>query len=192
VTRSSLEKQHAYGERRDALLDATIRLIAREGMRSLRYRSVAREAGVAHPLIAHHFGSLDTLLDAAMERSLEISAEELVIAPDAEGPEDFARGFLDGVDRLSALLVFQYHVMVETKGADADRRLHRIHSTFRDAIRAALADIGCPTDDGLVELVYAALEGIVYHQLMQSGRDRNEQALTRLRQVLGSLAASNA
>lgn len=175
---------HEYGERRTALIDATIQLIARDGMRNLRYRTVADEAGVAHPLIAHHFGSLEALLDAAMDRSLEISTAELVIAPGAEGPADFARGFIDGVDRLSNLLVFQYHVMVETRGADAERRLQHIHAIYREAIRDALAAVGCPTDEGLVELVYATLEGVVFHQVMRSGGDRNERALDRLREIL--------
>jgi AcrR family transcriptional regulator len=175
---------HEYGERRTALIDATIRLVARGGMRGLSYRAVATEANVAHPLIAHHFGSLDALLDAAMERSLAITATELVIAPAARGPEDFARGFIDGVDRLEPQLLFQYHVMVEGRGPETEQRLQRIHRAFREAITEALSAVGCRPTDALVELVYATLEGIVFHQVMRSGSERNEQALAQLRRVL--------
>lgn len=175
---------HEYGERRAALIDATIRLIGRDGMRSYRYRSVAKEAGVAHPLIAHHFGSLDALLDAAMDRSLEISTSQLVFASSGDGPDGFARDFLSGIAQLADVLTFQYHVMVETRGEQAERRLRHIHASYRSSIAEALTAIGCRPRDGLVELVYATLEGIVFHELMNAGTPRNELALESLREVL--------
>ncbi|WP_416979825.1 TetR family transcriptional regulator [Streptomyces sp. T028] len=45
-----------YGEGRDALLIAAVRVVARDGLRKLTYRAVAAEAGVTHGLVAHHFG----------------------------------------------------------------------------------------------------------------------------------------
>lgn len=187
--RSAVRGGHEYGERRGALVEATIRLIGREGMRGFRYRSVAAEAGVAHPLIAHHFGSLDALLDAAMDRSLEVSTTELVFASSDSGPEGFARDFLSGVARLSDLLIFQYHVMVEGRGESAERRLQHIHEIYRSSIADALTNIGCPPTEGLVELVYATLEGVVFHELMSAGTRRNELALEGLRNVLRSMSA---
>ena len=180
---------HEYGERRAALIEATIRLVGRDGMRNFRYRSVAAEAGVAHPLITHHFGSLDALLDAAMDRSLEVSTTQLVFAPDGAGPLDFGRDFVSGVARIAELLTFQYHVMLESRGALAERRLQHIHEIYRSSIGDALASIGCPREDGLIELVYATLEGVVFHELMRSGSSRNELALDSLRQVLSAAAA---
>lgn len=186
--RSAVRGAHEYGERRGALVDATIRLIGREGLRGFRYRSVAAEAGVAHPLIAHHFGSLDALLDAAMDQSLVVSTAELVFAPSDGNPDNFARDFLSGVDRLAELLTFQYHVMIEGRGEAAERRLQRIHQIYRSSIADALITIGCPPSEGLVELVYATLEGIVFHQLMRAGSRHNDLALEALRDLLGHMS----
>lgn len=186
--RPANSSSHEYGERRAAIIDAAIRLVGRDGMRNFRYRSVAAEAGVAHPLIAHHFGSLDALLDAAMDRSLEVSTTELVFAPGGAGAGDFARDFLSGVARLSDLLTFQYHVMVESRGELAERRLQHIHEIYRSAIGDTLGAIGCPSDEGLIELVYATLEGVVFHELMHAGTSRNELALDSLRQMLSAAA----
>src|SRR3712207_8439845 len=57
-----------YGEGRRALLAAAVHVVATRGLRHLTYRSVAQEAGVAHGLVAHHFGTRDALLEAALER----------------------------------------------------------------------------------------------------------------------------
>jgi AcrR family transcriptional regulator len=48
------------------LLDATIVVIARRGVRGLRVQEVAAEAGVSVPLLYHYFGSREGLLEAAL------------------------------------------------------------------------------------------------------------------------------
>lgn len=53
-------------DRRSALLDATITVIARRGVRGLRVQEVAAEAGVSVPLLYHYFGSREGLLTAAL------------------------------------------------------------------------------------------------------------------------------
>ena len=50
-------------------------VVATRGLRHLTYRSVAQQAGVAHGLVAHHFGTRDALLEAALEFSLDNSVE---------------------------------------------------------------------------------------------------------------------
>src|SRR5215216_8163389 len=66
-----------HGERREALLSAAMRVLDRDGMRGLTYRSVAREAGVSHGLVRHHFGSRDALIQEAVldhsERTLQVT-----------------------------------------------------------------------------------------------------------------------
>lgn len=53
-------------DRRTQLLDATIVVIARRGVRGLRVQEVAAEAGVSVPLLYHYFGSREGLLEAAL------------------------------------------------------------------------------------------------------------------------------
>lgn len=56
----------AVTDRRSELLDATITVIARRGVRGLRVQEVAAEAGVSVPLIYHYYGNREGLLAAAL------------------------------------------------------------------------------------------------------------------------------
>jgi AcrR family transcriptional regulator len=57
----------AYGDGREALLTAAVRVVARKGIRHLTYRALARQAGVTHGLVTYHFGSRDALIRAALQ-----------------------------------------------------------------------------------------------------------------------------
>jgi len=64
-------------ERRDQLLDATRELAAQEGFHSLSVEAVARRAGISRPIVYEHFGSLEGLLEALVERESERALREL-------------------------------------------------------------------------------------------------------------------
>ena len=61
------------GDRRSAILDATIRLIARDGIAGVHFPEVAAEAGVSQSLPRYYFRSLPDLLRAVFERDAEVS-----------------------------------------------------------------------------------------------------------------------
>ena len=63
-------------DRREEMLDATIDIVARQGLRALTLRAVAQEVGVSHPLVAHHFGTRDRLLEAAVRHSMTRSPQK--------------------------------------------------------------------------------------------------------------------
>jgi AcrR family transcriptional regulator len=54
---------------REALLDATERLMAAAGPTALTTRRIAEEAGQTHGLIRYHFGSLEDLMVASLQRA---------------------------------------------------------------------------------------------------------------------------
>lgn len=54
-------------DRRTQLLQATITVIARRGVRGMRVQEVAKDAGVSVTLLYHYFGSREGLLEAALE-----------------------------------------------------------------------------------------------------------------------------
>lgn len=184
IPRTSLE----YGQRRDALLKAVVTTVALGGMRNLSYRTVAKHAGVAHGLIAHHFGSIDALLEAALLHSIDESIEDLVIDPPSASIDDFARELVAGVQRHPEIFAFQYEVMLEARRTPGLRRhLAMVHERYRAIIRGVLVRMGLPADPGMVHLVYATLEGIVFHQMVQVDPAAGELALERLRTVLQSI-----
>ena len=53
------------------ILDAAERSMGAGGPASLRLQDVAREAGVSHPTILHHFGSRDGLIQALNLRTIQ-------------------------------------------------------------------------------------------------------------------------
>ena len=53
----------AAADRRQQILDAAVRVFARQGFHTCRVSDIADEAGVAYGLVYHYFGSKDEVLD---------------------------------------------------------------------------------------------------------------------------------
>lgn len=60
---SVLPTRAAPQDRRQAILDAAVRVFARRGFHACRVSDIADEAGVAYGLVYHYFGSKDSVLD---------------------------------------------------------------------------------------------------------------------------------
>jgi AcrR family transcriptional regulator len=67
---------------RERLLDAAVRLIAREGIDNVRIARIATEAGVSAGLVHYHFASRDALLEEALEHSYERAGDLRLAALD--------------------------------------------------------------------------------------------------------------
>ncbi|MCI2419593.1 TetR family transcriptional regulator [Saccharopolyspora sp. K220] len=64
--------RRAKGERRRrAIIDATLRVVARDGVAGVSHRNIAREAEVPPASIAYYFAGIDELLVAALLESCE-------------------------------------------------------------------------------------------------------------------------
>lgn len=62
------QKTATRGERgRQTLIDAALRIIARQGVAGISHRAVARESGTSHGLATYHFGDIEGLIRATME-----------------------------------------------------------------------------------------------------------------------------
>ena len=68
--------------RRMQLIDATVRVIARDGVAGVTHRAVAAEAGVPKSAATYHFTSLDDLLVAALRSDTERLVAALPSTPD--------------------------------------------------------------------------------------------------------------
>lgn len=75
------------GERRkEELIEATLRVVAREGVAGVSHRAVAREAGLPATAAAYHFTSIDDLLTAALTRCMVQDAQRMLrLAEEADG-----------------------------------------------------------------------------------------------------------
>ncbi|MFE5669319.1 TetR/AcrR family transcriptional regulator [Streptomyces niveus] len=83
-------------ERRQRIIDAAIRLVARSGIAGLSHRTVAAEADVPLGSTTYHFASLDELLVAALRQTNEGFASALTESgaladPECDIAEELAR-----------------------------------------------------------------------------------------------------
>jgi AcrR family transcriptional regulator len=69
---------------RERILDAAVKLIAREGIDDVRIARIAMAAGVSASLLHYHFESREALLAEALEHSYEIAGNARIGVPEDE------------------------------------------------------------------------------------------------------------
>ena len=67
MPRSPESTSRRKAERRQQILDAAVRVFARDGFRESRVQDVAAEAGAAYGLVYHYFGTKERLLSAVFD-----------------------------------------------------------------------------------------------------------------------------
>ncbi len=67
--RTLTDRSIAQGEKRRLILDAAVRVFAREGYHTSRVGDIAEEAGIAHGLLYHYFSSKDEVLETVFREN---------------------------------------------------------------------------------------------------------------------------
>ncbi|MFG3204069.1 TetR/AcrR family transcriptional regulator [Streptomyces sp. NPDC048192] len=183
-----------YGTGRAALLDAAVRVVARGGLRKLTYRAVAEEAGVTHGLVVHHFGSRDALIEEAVTHAIRTSLSTSTLGVGTGKPADFAGGLTQMVESGPELQAFQYELLLEARRRpELLPHLRSLYEEYFEATRRELSRmLTAPVERGMSRLVFAALEGLVLHQLVFGEQEVIEEALAELRTLLEGLAGGPA
>lgn len=179
----------AYGEGREALLRAAVRVVADSGLRHLTFRSVAGEAGTTHGLVRHHFGSRDALIEAALEYSISTSIASGALVPGTGDIDAFSRDLPSLVTQDPQTQAFQYELLLEARRSPHLSHLaDKLYGSYRSATHAELRALGFGDDPALTDLVFAALDGIVFDQLTRGLDERRAGlAVERLREMLRAL-----
>jgi AcrR family transcriptional regulator len=173
-----------YGAGREALLKAAIAVVARSGLRNLTYRAVAAEAGVAHGLVRHHFGSRDMLIEEALHYSVTQSIDTTSLESDSGDLADLARNLAEGVSDAPDLQAFQFELILEARRRPELRHyVEIIYKTYRDAVYRVLSSAGIDDRD-LADLVYCALDGLVFQQLALGSPEATDKGLRQLQKLL--------
>lgn len=134
--------------RREQLLDVTTELVAGQGFQKVTIEAVARNAGITRPIVYEHFGDLQGLLDAVVEREMtralaqvsETALTELTQGPPVDLMIESLRSFLHTVQTHPTTWRL---VLMPSEGAPMILR-ERIEEG-RDAVLAQLADAVRPT-----------------------------------------------
>ena len=172
------------GEGRAALLRAAVTVVAEGGLRALTYRRVAEEAGVAHSLVRHHFGSRDALIGEALRFTVDASLQESNFSPGAQTVDEFAAGLVEAVTHDEGLQAFQYELVLESRRRPELREhVERYYDAYRAATEQQLERFGIH-DPGLAEVAWLALDSLVFRQLVLGDVDASTRAVDTLRRVL--------
>lgn len=161
-------------ERRAALLDAAIEVLALHGARGLTFRAVDTAADVPQGTVSNYFTNRDDLLNQVARRVYERLAEDAsTVATRVPGPpegRDYVTALMhDLVDRITEFRE-GYLALLELR-LEATRRPHlrtllteRIQADI-DANIAYHLDAGLPGDATTVMLLYLAINWLIVERL---------------------------
>jgi AcrR family transcriptional regulator len=175
-----------YGAGREALLRAVVNVVAQKGLRGMTYRAVAEAAGVNNSLVAHHFGSRDALIAAALKWASEqsIAASRLREAAEQEG--SFTEALMGLLLEDPGLQAFQYEMILEARRRpELAGPVAELYENYVDALAEGLQAFGVKGDVRVVaRSLFAALDGLVLQYLAGVGRDEIAAALEEVHQVV--------
>jgi AcrR family transcriptional regulator len=155
-------------ERREQILDAYEACVARHGVEGATLERTAELAGLARPLIRHHLGNREALLQALAERFLERSDAAMAELVEA----------LPGTGRAEALVEYLFDpayadaTLVQVSGAliNAGREDAALAGRMRDwvrgfagGLRAVLAEAFPDADAKRLDAAAAGLTGLYFN-----------------------------
>ncbi|MCX6464346.1 MAG: TetR family transcriptional regulator [Pseudonocardiales bacterium] len=128
--------------RRRALLDATLRVVARDGVGGVTQRAVAAEAGVAPSAVFYYFATVDDLVAAVLVDVNDRYLDALAAVPDGPGAAAEFAAVVAGTARTDrAQLVAEVELWVLAARRPALRpELERWDAGVRAAARRLTAD----------------------------------------------------
>lgn len=195
-------------EARRLILDAAEQRLAKNGPEGIRLQDIAKDVGISHPAILHHFQSREGLVSALVERTMNHLRTALfgVIAKGQSGTID-SGAMMDevfstlsdrGHARLLAWLTLTGRVDPHPEG-EGQQMLSELTDLIHDAAAKAASDQGKPEpnkDDTRFFILLATMsafgEAIVGHQMYQAaGLGDDPNAASDFRERLKALLSSD-
>ena len=181
---------------REAIVAATVRIVAREGVAAVTHRRVAAEAGVALSSTTWHFAAKADILEAALQWTASQEIEGIRAIADRLDGTDFDPSawayelgdwLVDQVTRDREIAVALYRLQVELLGSEGAVQVHR---DWGEGLRAlgerVLERAPTATPDLDVRLIVAALDGLRMG-VINAGEEDVEWLRLAIRRQLGAL-----
>jgi AcrR family transcriptional regulator len=157
-------------KRREAIIDATLRVMTRKGMAATTVRDVAEEMGTSSGLIHHYVASMDELLASAFEQAAgqDLAATRESMSAGGTAVERLGR-FFDGYARADQDWAFQLWL---DAWAEAARRpavratSYRLNVAWQELIASTIRDgvadgvMRCQAPDDVAWRVLSLLDGL--------------------------------
>jgi AcrR family transcriptional regulator len=175
-----------YGTGKEALLRAAVAVVAAKGLRGLTYRSVAEAAGVNNTLVAHHFGSRDALIAAALDWAAEQSISASRLREAAALGQSFTESLLELLLAEPELQVFQYEMILEARRRpELAEAVSALYENYVSALAEGLSAAGLTQNVQVVaRTLFASLDGLVLQYLAGVDRAVIAVSLEELHDVL--------
>jgi DNA-binding transcriptional regulator YbjK len=159
-------------ERRAALVDAAVEVLAREGARGLTFRAVDTEAAVPNGTASNYFTSRDDLLNQVGRHiHVRLTPDPAEVSATLESPSpevvvEFMHALLGRLlkDRSGYLALMELRLEATRRPELRQELTGTIASNLDENIRFHL-DSGLPGDSMTVVLLYLAMSGLVVEQL---------------------------
>ncbi|MFD1376682.1 TetR/AcrR family transcriptional regulator [Micrococcus antarcticus] len=184
---SNETERPSYGEGREALMSAVMRIVAAKGLRGVTYRAVAGVAGVNHNLISHHFGSIETLLTATMEWAIQRSIENTELALFADLNEHYADALIASVTAEPEVHMFQFEMLLEARRRpELQETSRRLYANYVSSVHAALQSRGIEAGEDLCKAIFASLDGLMLQFLTMGDPAGIRSAVVQLGQLMAT------
>lgn len=187
---SRANRANQRGDRRAAILAATVRILGTEGLTAVKHRAVAREADVPLAATTYYFSSKDELIAEALAILVQDEVERLAARAAAMGdalasPADAAAAMAEALfpDPLAAggmLAKFEVYLAAARTPGLRNTAAHW-QDAFTRLAEDALALAGSPDPERLAPTLVAGVDGILVHELSAGVTGAGDAVRLRLR-----------
>ena len=168
---------------REAIVSATVRIVAREGVAAVTHRRVAAEANVSLSSTTWHFGTKGDILEAALRWTASREVARIAEIADRLGDarfdpaawaEELSDWLLEQVSGEREIAVALYRLQTELLGSPGAREVHREWGRGLRALGDRVLEHSATLTPELdIRLVVAALDGLRL-SVLSSGDEATE------------------
>jgi TetR/AcrR family transcriptional regulator, regulator of biofilm formation and stress response len=176
-------------ERRGAIVDAAVRIIATRGLPALTHRAVAHEAKVPLAATTYYFTSKDEILREALEALSASEVERLAaiastirsVSSTDELAGLVAEALFADPEEAERRWLAQFEIYLEAARNPALRpAVEHWRSAFVDVAESALRVAGAPDARDRAEIAVAGMNGLLMDRIRGLGDDPERTLLLRL------------
>jgi TetR/AcrR family transcriptional regulator, regulator of biofilm formation and stress response len=193
-TKSRAEQR---AQRRGAIIDAALRIMASRGLPAVTHRTVAREAKVPLAATTYYFASKDEILAEALESLAAAEVERIStltaeIGTGSKSPEDIAaalgEALLPEPEEAERRWLAQFEIYVEAaRNPELRPAVKRWRQAFVDLAESSLRAVGAPDPERRAPIAIAAINGILLDRLRGVGDDPQSTMARRFNDLFALL-----
>lgn len=192
-----LRRRARGARRRTLILEATLRLLAREGASAITHRAVAREADVPIAATTYYFASKDDLIAEAFRLHAEKEARRVAAATRGIGAgltaaqlaDQLARFLFEGLHGARSSLIAEYELLIRAARRPELEAYSRIfYDTIEAQLERTLSSFGSAHAEEDTRIIMAVLAGLEIDNLSTPATALDLERLTALmRRLLDGL-----